>query len=91
MVNYRINKILATISSATASVAYGEYPISGSSDYNNYLTYKGTWGILVASESVGHVSMSSGAVALEHIVWGTPIPCHPTFVSCSSGTVYILG
>lgn len=88
---YRINKITAAISAATASVGFGESPVSGTLEYDNYLAYKGTWGILVATGSTGAVSMSNSVVLnLADVEFGAPLVCHPAFVSCSAGTVYLL-
>lgn len=88
MTNYRINKIISALSATTESVGAGDYPDVASDVYK----YKTTWGIMVASGSVGYVSMSGGgAIDISHISTGKPLPCYPLFVSCSSGTVYILG
>lgn len=88
MTYYRIYKVIGTISSATQNTDPGEYPPVTDPIY----TYKTRWGILVASGSKGSVSLTGGgSIDLSHLAAGRPIPCQASFVSCSSGTVYILG
>lgn len=87
MADFRIYKIASTLSQTTATVSSGDNPTYGSAAYD----YKNVWGIMVSSGTTGHVSMSGGgALNLSHIIVGQPLACHPSFVSCSAGTVYIL-
>lgn len=87
MTNYRMYKIVETVSASTSTTAVGDYPVSGTLEW----LYKGTWGILVVSGSTGAVSMSGGGVIdVSHLIAGQPIPCYPSFISCSSGTIYVL-
>ena len=87
MSNYRISKVVATLTSSfMGSVSCGDYP-SGSAE----LMWKQNWGIMVASGTTGTVNMMyGGTMNLSHLAYGTPIPCYPGYVSCSAGTVYIL-
>lgn len=88
MTNYKIFKVIGAVSATTQSTFVGEYPTGNEPNY----AYRTTWGIMVASGSVGYVSMSGGgAINLAHIAPGQPMVCAPSFVSCSSGTVYVLG
>lgn len=87
MADFRTYRIVSTLSGTVENVNAGENPTYGSDVYK----YKNVWGVMVASSTVGHVSMSGGgAVNLAHLSAGIPFACHPSQVSCSSGTVYIL-
>jgi len=88
MPDYRIYKVIGAISATTQSTDPGEYPPITDPNYS----YRTRWGIMVVSGTSGYVSMSGGgAIDLSHVAYGQPIPCFPSFVSCSSGTVYVLG
>jgi len=79
-------KIAGTVTSAATVDMSGE-PVSGS----NAWTYRGVWGIMPAASAAGTVTMAGGgSVNLAHIATGTIFPCHPSVISASAGTVYLL-
>lgn len=80
MTNYRTYQAYAVSASMTASCGFPGADAG-----------KTAWGVMRGTSAEGTILFQSGSIPASDLVEGQPFPCYPGHVTCTAGTIYILG